>query len=420
MGILGKVAGGILVSGFVAGSAISHLLKKEKIDKAEEEEELEEESEEESEEEIDGDSFPSDLTCKYCGANLKTDPYDYKVICPYCDCETIYNYSAYKKIYKENQKIIQAELEAEEKIELNEAEIDKEKTKSKAAIILISSLFIFFISIVLLCSDNDNTEKNKINIPFSSELIIQEALDYKFLDNRLSSAGFENIILEEVNDLDFSNSEYIGTVKEVEIYGKTTFDENEQFSPNEKIIIRYHTLSKNAFETQQDSWGINEQTEEIITNSIDESTTKYYLPTIKGTSLKNAVSKTNKYGCILNDILSGDFGEKYASYKATVRKWKHGDYNLDIGYNKKTDEVLYGDIYSYENDAKTFIIDATDGLFQNADSHDEIINWLSNNLGENTKTKIDNIWLCVNMSGKNYFFSFQIEEIGSFNVAFDE
>lgn len=83
--------------------------------------------------------------------------------------------------------------------------------------------------------------KDEIEVPFSSSDI--KGHDYSEVEQRFRDAGFENIELKKLDDLNFLTSLITkeNSVESVSIAGDANFDKSDYFSPDSKILITYHS-----------------------------------------------------------------------------------------------------------------------------------------------------------------------------------
>ena len=66
------------------------------------------------------------------------------------------------------------------------------------------------------------------------------------IEEEFFSAGFENIITEQVEDLESSDADKVGSVISVSINGQSEFEQGQEFEKNDEVIISYHAFKKYA------------------------------------------------------------------------------------------------------------------------------------------------------------------------------
>ena len=83
----------------------------------------------------------------------------------------------------------------------------------------------------------------RITPPFASKSI--KGARYKDVERTFTDAGFRNIEVAKLYDIVTGWIKSDGQVKSVTVDGKKRFSEKDQFRPDVKVIITYHTLKKN-------------------------------------------------------------------------------------------------------------------------------------------------------------------------------
>lgn len=116
---------------------------------------------------------------------------------------------------------------------------------------IVAAIFALSMHPLKLWFDSNNTNKeivesfSKAITPYDSQSCIGQDKDTLQLD--FIAAGFYNVTLEAVEDLDDSEVEKCGTVKSVSINGIVKFDEGTEFDTSSKIVIKYHSYKQISF-----------------------------------------------------------------------------------------------------------------------------------------------------------------------------
>ena len=107
--------------------------------------------------------------------------------------------------------------------------------------------FLKFIAIlVLFCIASFSAfmylqSANHIVMPFSTDALIDS--NYTTVLSKLTNAGFTNIYLNELNDLEYKSVEKEYLVTAVSIDGDSVFMKGEKHSKDAKVVITYHSLA---------------------------------------------------------------------------------------------------------------------------------------------------------------------------------
>ena len=87
----------------------------------------------------------------------------------------------------------------------------------------------------------------RIKAPFDSSNL--ESMDYEDAVAQLKAAGFVNISTENLGDLIFGWLTTDKSVESISFDGKTDFTTSDSFTPDTKILVKYHSFSDNDTET---------------------------------------------------------------------------------------------------------------------------------------------------------------------------
>lgn len=122
---------------------------------------------------------------------------------------------------------------------------------------ILVGVIAFFIVIGLICgitscgASSKTANDGKVAIPESSSGF--EGENYKDVVTRLESAGFTNIETEGLGDLITGFLHKDGDVKTVSVNGSTSYSSRQKFSPDARIVIRYHSYSTSGESSSDDS-----------------------------------------------------------------------------------------------------------------------------------------------------------------------
>ena len=127
--------------------------------------------------------------------------------------------------------------------------------------------YIFLACICLLTIFNFTACSNENAVtPYSSANCIGKA--YTDIESDFSVAGFSNISIEVIEDLEISEQDKIGTVQTISINGIAEFDSNAEFATTSNVVITYHTL-KTIYAPVSFDQAIDMDTEALIKSFTD-------------------------------------------------------------------------------------------------------------------------------------------------------
>ena len=109
--------------------------------------------------------------------------------------------------------------------------------------VTLKRLFIVFtvLLVALVFSSCSKIETNAIT-PFTANDAIGKNVDT--VKDDLSMAGFDNITIEPLEDLELTQIDQNGIVEIVSINGITNFEGNVEFKSSSKVIIKYHSFKR--------------------------------------------------------------------------------------------------------------------------------------------------------------------------------
>lgn len=183
-------------------------------------------------------------------------------------------------------------------------------------ILLFQCLMVGIISISA-CSGDKETKMLKVSK--SSDEIVGE--NYKTVISQLEETGFTNIKTKVLDDLITGWLTKDGEIEQVEIDGDTEFSATDSFQKNSKIVITYHTFSKedkkeakasdekksNTKSTDDDKKSDTKSTDEKSSKKVEQSTNDTSILTVKNNEdLAAVLAVKDEY-----DPIVGEFAKKY-------------------------------------------------------------------------------------------------------------
>ena len=188
------------------------------------------------------------LTCPHCGGELDSVGRDDTICCPYCGAMLHVERSPESirvQLVKQREggKTERAKIELESK----KLKIQAEKDQTRLSVYLIVGCLLMIMVLPLIgevlhaVPDMFATASGKITAPLTSQ--DARGLDANDLKMRFEDAGFENIALIPMKDINWVSGLYLdeGTVDHVTIGGEGDFSDESYYSPNAPIRIYYHS-----------------------------------------------------------------------------------------------------------------------------------------------------------------------------------
>lgn len=220
----------------------------------------------------------TEIKCPACGASLSVETGKKQIVCEYCDT-TIFLNNDNEKI---NRNIDEAEIkksENEKIIKLKEMEMEEKKradAKKAMLVKIIVSLVLIVAGVVMIAcgeinaafypagmfsimavmwiwlftlakrnKESSNVNKvndgNKIELPES--VFDYEKKSYMAIRECFIEAGFSNIKCIPLNDLTMGLLKKPNWVESITINGDDIETGEDEYSPNAKIVIYYHSKS---------------------------------------------------------------------------------------------------------------------------------------------------------------------------------
>lgn len=82
--------------------------------------------------------------------------------------------------------------------------------------------------------------------------------NYETVVSELQKLGFQNIVLEEIQDLTSKSDLQDGDIGEISINGVSDFLEETEFDPESVVLIKYHTIKKLEYPISDEDFQIND------------------------------------------------------------------------------------------------------------------------------------------------------------------
>lgn len=105
---------------------------------------------------------------------------------------------------------------------------------------IIGLVIIFSMSLTLIgCGSKKSEAENviQVNAPVDGKLAVGES--YENIYRKFKSAGFTNINVDEVEDV--NEDDQRGTIKEIEIKGDNSFKKKDSFNADDEVYISYYS-----------------------------------------------------------------------------------------------------------------------------------------------------------------------------------
>lgn len=214
------------------------------------------------------------VKCPECGATLDVEEGRKQLFCSYCGTKVmIDNDNEY--IYRHIDEAGIKQAEADKLIRLKELELEeKENEKSRkgrylafaiagglAAIGALSEFIVpenlfgmgaivvaMWIALFAVINGDDKKKKKARRIISSNEVQISEKMqdyeekNYNSIVALYKAAGFTNINIVPLCDLNIFTSKKNGQVEDITIDGDSDFDEGDVFSKLSNVTITYHSM----------------------------------------------------------------------------------------------------------------------------------------------------------------------------------
>ena len=212
------------------------------------------------------------VKCPECGASLPIEEGREKMFCSYCGTPVI--------MTNENEHIIRHVDEAGVKraetdriVKLKQLEMDSQESDLRKKLIFVwlgASIILTILGIVGMMINSEglsiclllamsvaiwgalglfaNKKGHKSQTVNADEAVISEAMaihrgkNYHFIVDSFRGAGFTQINVVPLNDLNFLSKGNNGKVEDVTINGDSDFDEGDVFSKSSIITITYHSI----------------------------------------------------------------------------------------------------------------------------------------------------------------------------------
>lgn len=190
------------------------------------------------------------MKCHKCGAELSEDT----KFCSYCG----------SKIEKETSPPIQSEVKGSAETpkfnatRVSASRMHRERTprvasnRSQTNSIAVENILkvhkktllisLLAVALLMLLIGILIRGASSVSVPYDA--IECSGRNYSDIENSFRAAGFENIIVEKLGDLQTTETDKANTVESVLIDGNSDFIQKQKFSNNTEIVIRCHTFEK--------------------------------------------------------------------------------------------------------------------------------------------------------------------------------
>ena len=211
------------------------------------------------------------IKCPECGANLPIEENRKKLFCSYCGTPIIIT-DENEHIYRHIDDAAIAKTETERLIYLKELEIEEKenernrkgrKTAYTISLVLVLiglatmsfnmmvGLYAILAGAIIaeftfIGADKKKKKKRRIftenEVQISDKMVRYNGKYYKSIKTLYRNAGFTNISVVSLNDLNAFTRKKIGQVEDISIGGEGDFEEGDIFAKNDEVIITYHSL----------------------------------------------------------------------------------------------------------------------------------------------------------------------------------
>ncbi|SEL86035.1 hypothetical protein SAMN04487770_11946 [Butyrivibrio sp. ob235] len=210
------------------------------------------------------------VKCPECGANLSIENGRESAFCSYCGAKVIVN-NENEHIYRNIDEARIKEAETDRLIKLKQLEMEEKESVSQKVFIILwlaATAILLLIGIVGMAIHNSgmglcillamnvgcigvlvlltkNKNKRRI-IAGTNEAVISSAMadnsnkNYNSIAMLFRGAGFSNVKVVPLHDLNVFNQMKNGQVESVTIDGNSEFEEGDVFSKNASVLITYH------------------------------------------------------------------------------------------------------------------------------------------------------------------------------------
>lgn len=202
------------------------------------------------------------MICPACGAGLKIEPTGkISIECPYCgtqiqikgmpNVQTSEKENDHRRSEEDSKHAREIKMKRERlQIKEKEQELSHKKTRDVVVLICVIVLALFALMCIGCCCygeavnlTDEITEQKKSNdgmIKVGESYYEMTGENYQVVEDYLEARGFTNIETVQQED-DFYSSLYTSdSVKEVSIDGETSFDDDDYFDADAKILIIYY------------------------------------------------------------------------------------------------------------------------------------------------------------------------------------
>ena len=208
------------------------------------------------------------LTCPQCNATLSVEEGREMLFCSYCGHKILLNDENKHTIHYIDDAAIKR-AETERMIQLKELEMEEKKRANKKVAVIIWLVITIVLGVIGICGmpmclmlamivggwgaiglfafPAANKKKKPARVANEDEVQITHQLrsyyeeHYQTIYGLYKGAGFENITVVPLHDLNLFAIKKSGLVDSISIKGEEDFDEGDIFKKTDSVVIMYHS-----------------------------------------------------------------------------------------------------------------------------------------------------------------------------------
>ncbi|MBQ8537047.1 MAG: zinc-ribbon domain-containing protein [Clostridia bacterium] len=190
------------------------------------------------------------FTCKGCNTVMRISTDTPVLQCPCCGSTELILENDDVTIERIKSKTILEHQKSEKELELEklyyaEKKEDRKRKREWKEVRIIWTIFLVVFLLIfgtIFLKDKINEWSGKVEFPFSYHQC--EGETYTSISMYLADAGFTNVTVKPLNDLDESETEQNGLIYRIMVNGDPGIYSDTMVKPDAKIIIYYHSMKE--------------------------------------------------------------------------------------------------------------------------------------------------------------------------------